>query len=173
MKFIKKIPKLLRFIILLALLLIALFLIFLKIIGFALEPTPNMISKIESTGRDATCADLIGKWSILGSPKTWEFGEIEVRTVEIYGVSKLIRDGKFVELIVLWNDYRIEHPYTCDDYTRTAKIPMWDTAAPDYTAMCCLTTRLGAISEDRMVIYMGYGDNWDSDASSVFVIKRK
>jgi len=171
MNFKKKIPRLLRIIILLiillVLILIAWYFIFLKINGL-IEPTHNMISRIESTGRDATCADLIGKWLILGEAKTWEFGEIEVRTVEINDVPKLIRDGTFVEEPAFFEGYGIEHPYTCDDSTRTAKIPFLDTCAPPNIATCCLTTRLGAISDDRMMIYTG-----DTDAKDVYVMERK
>ena len=110
-----------------------------------------MISRIESTGRDATCADLIGNWRVLGKFMTWEFRE----------------DGTFGVEGFLGDVYRIEHPYTCDDSTRTATIPFLDTCAPPNTAML-VTTRLGAISEDRMMIYTG-----NTDASDVYVMERK
>jgi len=161
MKFIRKIPKLLRliilFLIVLALLLIALFFVYLKIMGFTFEPTPNMISRIESTGRDATCADLIGTWSIRGDFKTWEFRE----------------DGTFVQDYSVLDEWDLIWSYTCDDSTRTAMIPLVDTAAPPNAPMCCATTLLGTISDDRMVIYMGYGHKLDPDAGPVYVIERK
>ncbi len=161
MKFIKKIPKLLRFIILLALLLIALFFIFLKIMEFTLEPTPNMISRIESTGREATCGDLIGKWLIRGDFKTWEFRE----------------DGTFVQDYSVLDEFDLVYTYTCDDSTRTANIPFCGPGPSGCTVFCCITTRLGTISDDRMVIYEGgYLQDpleLDPNASRVRVIERK
>ena len=153
MKFIKKLPKLLRLmillIILLALILIALSFIWGKINGL-IEPTPNMISRFESTGRDATCADLIGKWLILGEATTWEFRE----------------NGTFVVEGLFIDEYRMESRYTCNDSTRKAEIPFCGPGASGCTVFCCTTTRLGRISDDRMVIDTGV-------ASRVHVIERK
>ena len=165
MKFVKQAPKTLRLIIPLLMLVIGLlcFYSYLAIREFTLaqtipSPPVELVSEIERTGRDAICADLIGMWSILGSFKTWEFR----------------KDGRFIETQELkfskiddWmGDYRIEGKYTCDDSMRTAKIPLSETIGEPSQTLCCLTIRLGVISEDGMVIY-GYRD---PDAS---VIVRK
>ena len=165
MKFIKKIPKLLRIIILLifllALILIASLFIQMKNIGFTFEPTPNMISRIESAGRDATCADLIGKWSIRGDFMKWEFKE----------------DGTFIGERTFFEEYRMVDRYTCDDSTKTANIPFCGPGESGCTVFCCITTRLGRISDDRMVIYEGgYNQDpleLDPITSRVLVIERK
>lgn len=167
MKFIYRIPRLLRLItlsiVVLALLLIALFFIAMKSIGLTFQPTSNMISRIESTGRDAICADLIGKWLIRGDYRTWEF----------------TNDGTFIEVVDFLNHYRMVERYTCDDSTRTARIPFAGPGAPTngYTAFCCTTVRLGSIAGDRMVIYVGgYNEDprdFDIGASRIRVIEKK
>lgn len=152
MKFLKQVPKILRLIIPLMMLVIGLLYFYsslaIREINLALtipSPPVELVSEIEITGRDAICADLIGMWSILGRFKTWEFR----------------KDGRFIETQELkftnidgWiGDYRIESKYTCDDSMRTAKIPFPETMAEVGYVNCCSTIRLGAISEDRMVIY--------------------
>jgi len=157
MKFLKRAPKTLRLIIPLLMLVIGLlcFYSYLAIREFKLaqtipSPPVELVSEIERTGRDAICEDLIGMWSILGSLKTWEFR----------------KDGRFIETQELkfskaedWMaNYRIEYKYTCDDSMRTAEIPIPDTIGEPSQFLCCVTIRLGAISEDRMVIYNKYTD---------------
>ena len=165
MKFINKIPKLIRIIILLiillALILITLIFVSWKNSGLTFNPTPKMISRIESTGRDATCADLIGKWLIRGDFGTWEFRE----------------DGTFVGEQNFFEEYRMVDRYTCDDSTKTANIPFCGPGESGCTVFCCITTRLGRISDDRMVIYEGgYNQDpleLDPITSRVLVIERK
>ncbi len=165
MKFLKQVPKTLRLIIPLLMLVIVLlcFYSYLTMREFNLAqtktyPPVELVSEIKITGRDAICADLIGMWSILGSFKTWEFRK-DGRFIET-------QELKFTKIDSWIGDYRIEGKYTCDDSVRAAVIPFPETMAELGYTNCCSTIRLGAISEDRMVIYM-YTDR------EAFVIVRK
>ena len=166
MKFLKQAPKTLRLIIPLLMLVICVFCLY-RYLAFRefmsaqtiTSPPVELVSEIERTGRDAICADLIGIWSILGSFKTWEFRK-DGRFIET-------QELKFMKMEHWMANYRIESKYTCDDSMRTAKIPFPETMAELGYVNCCSTVRLGAISEDRMLIY------WHTDPDDANVIVRK
>ena len=95
------------------------------------QPTSEIISIIEGSGRDANCADIIGKWFLLDLRDNWEFQAI----------------GRFTATRTFWE--RVWGRYTCDDTNRTVEIPYF--GLDEYPSEMIL--HLGSILDDWMIIY--------------------
>jgi len=124
-----------------------LFIVSLVIKSFSL-PDSNLMADIERTGRNATCVDLIGKWSFPGSSTTWEFTE----------------SGYFKERGNIFFSANFGGDYSCDDKSARAKIPIYDYQL-DIT-FCCETIYLGKISTDGLIIFLG------SDRNALVIIRK-
>jgi hypothetical protein len=91
-------------------------------------------------GRNATCADLLGKWSFPVSQTTWEFTE----------------SGYFKKRGSLFSA-NFGGEYFCDDNNATADIPYYDYHL-DFS-FCCETIYLGKISSDGLIVFLGSDRN--------------
>lgn len=110
-------------------------------------PDSNLMADIERTGRNATCIDLLGKWSFPGSSTTWEFTET----------------GYFREGDNVFFSANFGGAYSCDDKSARAEIPKYDYALD--IAFCCETIHLGKISTDGLIIFLG------SDRNALVIIR--
>lgn len=100
----------------------------------SVSPDTETVSEIETTGRDAICLDLIGKWEFVGSSIRWEFTE----------------NGRFIEKQTnfLNND---SGDYSCDETSRIVLVPQSDDDVGTYPYQ----VQLGKISDGQTIIFVG------------------
>lgn len=120
---------------------VILVMIFFILILFSLCDIPSVpldaetVTEIESTGRDATCLDLIGTWEFMGSGLRWEFRD----------------DGWYKESNTNFFNNDDSGEYSCDDISRIVLVPDTD----EYVGTYPFKVQIGKISNGRMVIFLG------------------